>query len=125
MVRAFATRGARATAMAVLLVSLVLAVKLPALWSAASYLGVLTGVLVGLGVLAAVRLWFGGHLEGRLAAGLVAALALTGQLLNATLGLPGASALQGPIGTWGLLAVVGELAVLGLLGRDALRGKAR
>ena len=85
----------RATALAVGLVALLLLVQLPAVWAAAPYVGVLDLLCGLLALLTGALIWRGGGLEPLLVATLVVALALAGQLLAVTLGLPGASPLHG------------------------------
>jgi hypothetical protein len=112
-------RATPATAAAVLLVGLVLLVQLPAVWMAAPYVGVLDLVCGLLAPVTALRIWRRGRLECRLVAAVVVALALTGQLLASTLGLPGASALHG-FHAWDAAATAVEVAAAALLVRDLL-----
>lgn len=105
------------TAAAVLLVGLVLLVQLPAVWAAAPYVGVLDLLCGVLAPVTAWRMWRGGRLEARLVAVVVVGLALAGQLLATSLGLPGASSLHG-FHAWDAAATAVEVAAGVLLGRD-------
>jgi hypothetical protein len=103
-----------------LLVAAVLLAQLPVVWSDASYLGLLDG-LCGLAALAAgARLWRHGLLECRLVALLVVGLALAGQLVAVTVGLPGASALAG-FGPWHALGIAVDVTAVTLLSREIAR----
>ncbi|GAA4286375.1 hypothetical protein [Georgenia daeguensis] len=85
----------------------------------AGYLALLLGSLGLVGLLAAVRLWREGCFESRLLTTLVAAGALLGTLLRATVGLPGT-----PVAATGWLdlpAAALAVATLGLLLADRLR----
>jgi len=105
------------TAAAVLLVGLVLLVQLPAVWAAAPYVGVLDLICGVLAPVLAFRLWRRGRVECRLVAALVVGLALAGQVVASTLGLPGASPLHG-FHAWDAFATAVEVAAAALLARD-------
>ena len=107
------------TAAAVLLVGLVLLVQLPAVWAAAPYVGVLDLLCGVLAPVTAWRMWRGGRLEARLVAVAVVGLALVGQLLATTLGLPGASSLHG-FHAWDAAATAVEVVATVLLARELL-----
>ncbi len=118
MVLSAPTRQARGAAVATALLGLAYATKWREIAGTADYLGLVVGVVVVLSAVAAPRLWFGGHLDGRVVATSVAVIALAGQLLNRTVGLPGAESLADQMGLASLIGIVLELAILALLARD-------
>ncbi|HJR40327.1 MAG TPA: hypothetical protein VJ819_18240 [Nocardioidaceae bacterium] len=121
MVMSLHTARARAAAVTMLLLGACFAVQIPRLTDVAPYLGVLIGAGVAAGVFAAVRLWFGGHMEGRVLALTLALAGLVGHGLNYAAGLPGASALEGNVSGASMLAIPLELATVVLLVLDAAR----
>lgn len=112
--------GRRLTAVTLLLLGLVLLVQLPGVWSAASYVGVLDALCGAVSLVSAGLLWWRGSLEALVVAALAIALALTGQILATTIGLPGASQLHG-FGAWAATAAAVELVAAGLVVRDLWR----
>ena len=112
-------RLARLTAGACLVLGLVLLWRLPLLADTAEYLG-LVGAGAALGALVAAARLLTGHGDGRALALTVAAIVLVGQALNVFAGLPGASDLRGGVGWATVTALLAEVAVVALVGRDAL-----
>lgn len=102
----------RAAALAMLLLAATMLAQLPGVWSVAEYLGILDLALVIAGLVAAVWLWFSDAVEPRLVALLIALLAITGHVLAKTLGLPGASSVNGAPGRWELVIMAGQLAAI-------------
>jgi hypothetical protein len=111
---------ARTAALTVLLVGVLFALNVDTVADAAGYLGIIAVGLVGVTAFAAVRLWFYARLSCKLVALSGISAACAGQLLNATVGLPGASSLRGPLGGWGMLALLLELLTLVLVLLDGL-----
>jgi hypothetical protein len=111
--------GRRTTAATLLLLGLVLLVQLPHVWSAAPYVGVLDLLCGAVSLLSGGLLWRRGSLEVLVVAAIAVALALAGQLLAATVGLPGASPLHG-FGMWAATAVAVTAAAAALLVWDLL-----
>lgn len=109
----------RLTAVACAVLGLVLLWRLPLLAHTAEYLG-LVGAGVALGALVAAARLLTGHGDGRALALTVVALALVGQALNVFAGLPGASGLQGRVGWATVTTLAAEVAVVALVGREAL-----
>ncbi|MGZ4426740.1 MAG: hypothetical protein ACXVXC_04255 [Nocardioidaceae bacterium] len=120
MVRSSPSGLARVAAVLVLLLALVFLVELGKLTDASCYLAFTAECLIVLCVVAAQRLWFGGHLEGRLLGTLVATVALVGELLNVAVGLPGAHGLQGAPGPGTLAGLVLEVAIIATILKDGL-----
>ena len=88
------TPRVRLTAVGTSVIALVLAVKIGTLFATAPYLGLLGAVLLLLAVAATVRLWCLGRFACQAAACVLAVSVATGQLLVASVGLPGAASLD-------------------------------
>jgi hypothetical protein len=86
--------------------------------AAAAYLGLLAAVIIVLSLVAAQRLWFGGHIDGRVLACVLAGVAFVGQVLDLTVGLPGAESLRNGRGLLGVAALLLEVAVAWTLAGD-------
>ena len=82
-------------ALSMLSLGLVSTLAAPRLFDAASYIGLVTLLIALLSLLCGVWLWARPSFESRLVAILIAAGAVLGQCLNMTIGLPGASVLDG------------------------------
>ncbi|HET6624968.1 MAG TPA: hypothetical protein VFG63_01130 [Nocardioidaceae bacterium] len=121
MIMSMRTRRARMAALSVLLLGVAYLVQVPRLTGLAAYLGVLAGAGVAVAFLAAARLWWGGHGDGRLLATCLSVVGLVGHLLNYVAGVPGASSIRGQVSDASVVAVILELSTLGLLVVDALR----
>lgn len=103
---------------ALLMLSVVHLLALPAHARMAPYLGLLFAVAALGFLLAALRMWDGRHLDGRLLGGALCITAMAAQLLSVTVGLPGVAELRGGLTPAGLLAWLLETAVLVLLRPD-------
>lgn len=125
MVLSATTWRARAAALTVVLVSLLSILHLGEVADVASYLSLVMTLGVLVSVFAAVRLWSGGTWDGRALAGGLCLIGLTGQVLNLTVGLPGASALSDDLGPGTILSMVLEVSTLGLVAVDVFRGPAK
>lgn len=108
-------------ALSTLSMGIVLTLAAPMLFHAAEYIGLITVLAALLSVFCGIRLWMGGGIQTRIAALLVGAGAALGQAANATVGLPGASALKGETGPLFWLALAFELLTVLLLTIDGLR----
>jgi hypothetical protein len=112
---------ARLAGLTVLLLGGTYAVQIPRLVDVAAYLGVLAGSGFAVACLAAVRLWFGGHMDGRLSALTLSAVGLAGHLLNLLAGLPGATVLRGHVSPVSIVSIALDLLTIVLLVSDAAR----
>lgn len=121
MVRPAPTSRAKVAAVTTLLLGLLFLGTWRGVDEAAGYLGLTSAVIVGASVVAAQRLWFGGHLEGRVLACVLCVVAFAGGLLNVSVGLPGAPSLHESIGppTWVAFAL--EVVSVWLVVSDGLR----
>jgi hypothetical protein len=81
-------------------------------WQVAAYVGVLSLLMAVASAATALRLWVGDALLALTVATVVLALQLVGHSLAKTIGLPGASALSGPPGTWEVVFVALQLIIL-------------
>lgn len=113
--------NARRAAVTVLVLALTYAVQIPRVADVAAYLGLLVGSSVAVACFAAVRLWCGGHMDGRLLALMLSAVGVAGHLLNMLVGLPGASVMRGHLSPVGVVSIVLELLTVVLLVGDAAR----
>jgi hypothetical protein len=121
MVMSVRTWRARAAGASVILLGLTYLVQIPRLADVAAYLGLLVGSGVAVAVFAGARLWSGGHMDGRILALTLSIAGLTGHLLNAVTGLPGASVIEGQLTTSSIASVGLALVTIGLLAADAAR----
>lgn len=81
----------------------------------APYLTVLTGAAAVLGLLAAARLWWSNCMESRLLSAALAICALAGNLIVATIGLPGAGQPTAPTTSSVLIVVLSGVTLLALM----------
>lgn len=108
-------------ALSMLSLGLVSILATPRLFDAATYIGLVTLLIALLSLFCGVWLWASPRFENRLVAILIAAGAGLGQGLNMTIGLPGASALQGKSGALFWLALTFELLTVLFAATGSLR----
>jgi hypothetical protein len=110
-----AGRAGRTAAITALALGLLHLEQLPHHAAVARYLGILFATTVTGFLVSAVRLWYGGHFDGRALAGGLSALALGAQLLSLTVGLPGLPELHGRPTVPGVVAMVLEATTIAAL----------
>lgn len=121
MVMSVVTWRTKAAAVGIALLALLYTAQLRAVADVAAYLSLLMVVAVLVALFAAARLWNAGTFDGRALAAALCLVALVGQLLNSTIGLPGANDLRGVLTLELALGVGLEAGVLVLLTVDVFR----
>lgn len=123
MISSEPSRLVKLAAISTLSLGLVSILAASRLFDAASYIGLATLLIASLSLFCGVWLWASPGFESRLVAVLIASLAALGQGLNTTIGLPGASALEGKSGATFWLALAFELLTVLFVTVDGLRQK--
>jgi hypothetical protein len=117
--------GSRVVAGGLLLIGAVIAARVRLVWSVAPYAGVLDLALVVADLGTAVWLWRRDATEPRLVALFAVVVALAGHALAKTVGLPGASRLNGTPGPWESFVLFLQAAMLVLISTDLWRRRRR
>lgn len=121
MVSSEPRRLVKLAALSMLSLGLVLTLAVPVLFDAAYYLGLIAVLMASLSVFCGIRLWVSGSFESRVLAMLIGVGAALGHGLNASIGLPGASALKTETGAVFWLALAFELSTVLLIALDFSR----
>lgn len=113
--------GPRVLALGLMLIGVVIAARARLVWSVAPYAGLLDLALVVADLGITVWLWCRDAIEPRLVALPALAVGLAGQILAKTIGLPGASGLNGTPGPWETSVLFLQAAMLLLISTDLWR----